>query len=503
MVRSTNEFFVLPKEYLDNNISFLTKHSQKTWNSVVKKQFYNNLLKAKETREAITNDDIKVDVHFQNGTVASYLFIPCNYTLFQVHESLRKGFGEAMKTSKSISFNLHYVPETFPVTQVQLIDALSSLVCLSIWSAPNYETIYKPKPIKKPKYGFYTDVPQEVTSNLIRKAELKAQATNQIRTLAMLPPNKLGSKELVEFALARAKRLKVKSEFINARKLKEMGAGAFSAVLQTTVSDGGIVVLKRPGKGSRQIALAGKGVTFDAGGLDLKTEGSMLGMHRDMTGAAVALSAFETLIKLDKSSSVYCYLAIGENLIGPDSYKPGDVLKLLSGQTIEIENTDAEGRLMLADTLAYADRELKPGALVIDFATLTGTAMDVLSTRWSLAMTRKEELWSLITQAGRKSGERVHPLPILEEFEDAVSSDTKLADYSQCTNYSHAEHCFAGAFLAEFIQSDKIHIHLDLSSESHEEGLGLISSEVTGFGVRWLIEFIELFNRQRPKLKQT
>jgi leucyl aminopeptidase len=496
MVRTTNEFIILPKEALDNNVSFLTNKSQKIWNPALKKQFYNKLIQAKETREAKMLDEVKVEVHFQNGTVASYLFIPCEYTLFQVHEAIRIAFNESIRLSKNISFNLNYVTPEFPVSQADLIDALSSLVCLSIWRAPNYETIYKEKPVNKPKYGFYTDVETVHVDTIIKKAELKARATNQVRTLAMLPPNQLGSEELVAFALRKGKQLKVKTRFLNVEKLEEMGAGAFCAVLQASKSKGGIVILHRPGN-DKEIALVGKGITFDSGGLDIKTESSMFGMHRDMTGAAVALSSFETLIKLDKKSSISCYLAIGENLVSASAYKPGDVIKLLSGETIEIENTDAEGRLLLADTLALANLELKPGAMVIDYATLTGSALDVLSTRWSLAMTRKENLWGAVIAASKKSGERVHPLPILEEFQDEVTSSAKTTDYSQCTGYAHAEHCFAGAFLTEFISEDKSHVHIDLSSEHHADGLGLVSSDVSGFGVRWTVEFIERAFRVR------
>lgn len=496
MVRSTNEFLVLPKEAIDSNVSFLTNKSQKIWNPVVKKQFYSKLLKAKETRQYHTKDDLTVEVHFQNGTTATYLFVPCDYTLFQVHEAMRSSFVDTIKTSRNISFNLNYITPEFPMSELELIDALSSLVHLSIWQGPNYETIYKPKVIQKPKYGFYTSVPQDVTAKTILKAELKALATNQVRTLAVLPPNKLESKDLVDYALNRAKKLKVQSRFLDYETLKEMGAGGFCAVLQASKSSGGIVVLRRPGN-DKEIALVGKGIVYDSGGMDLKTDSSMHGMHRDMTGAALALSAFEVLIKTDKKSSISCYLAIGENLISEKAYKAGDVLKLLSGETIEIENTDAEGRLLLVDTLALANKELKHGALVLDFATLTGSAMDVLSTRWSLAMTKKEELWPLIIKASKESGERVHPLPILEEFQDSATMNAKLTDYSQSTGYAHAEHCFAGALLAEFIDDDKFHIHVDLSSESHEGGLGLISSEVTGFGVRWIVEFVERFQKQR------
>jgi|GEM_PF-1298869 len=498
MVRTTTELIVLPKENLSHTVAQLTKRSQKNWNPVVKKQFASKLLQAKEKREANTLDEITVEVHFQNGTTAAFLFIPCEYTLFQVHEALRAAFESTIRTSGTISFNLNYIDSTFPMSQAQLIDALSSLVCLAIWQAPNYETIYKEKPIRKPKYGFYTEIGADKVAAIIQKAEICARMTNQVRTLAILPPNKLESVDLVEFAIARAKKLKVESEFINATALKQLGAGAFSAVLQTAQSSGGIVILKRPGSG-REICLVGKGIMFDTGGLDLKTDTSMVGMHRDMTGAAVALSTFEALIKSDRNSPISCYLAIGENLIGPNSYKPGDVIKSLSGETIEIENTDAEGRLVLADTLALANKSLAPGALVLDFATLTGSAVDVLSHRWSLAFTKSESVWPLIIKAGRTSGERVHPLPILEEFQDAVTSMSKVADYSQCTNYSHAEHSFAGAFISQFIGDDKIHIHVDLSSEWSEDGLGLVSSSVTGFGVRWATAFIELFCRSKQR----
>lgn len=494
--RSTNEFLILPKDLLKENVSTLTKVSQKTWNSTAKKQLYNKLLLAKETREANTYDHVIVEVHFQNGSMASFLFLPAGYSLFQAHESVRVAFQEIIKVSNNISFNLLHIPNSFNITQLQFVDALSSLVTLTMWEweKPNYETIYKIPSKKKPKYGFYTELDGETVNSVVRLAEIKAAATNQVRTLAMLPPNKLTSQDLVEYSLQKAKKLKVASEFYDIERLKEMGAGAFTAVVQTTESSGGIVVLKRSGKG-QEVCLVGKGIVFDAGGLDIKTDSSMYGMHRDMTGAAVALSTFEALAKTNKDLNLSCYLAIGENLVGPNSYKAGDVLTLLSGQTIEIENTDAEGRLLLADTLALADRELSAGALVINFATLTGSAMDVLSTKWSLAMTRDESLWENIIRSSKRSGERIHPIPISDEFQDEITSSAKITDYSQATGYAHAEHCYAAAFITEFISSDKKHIHIDLSSESRDEGLGLVSSKVTGFGVRWTMELIEQFLR--------
>jgi len=143
---------------------------------------------------------------------------------------------------------------------------------------------------------------------------------------------------------------------------------------------------------------------------------------------------------------------------------------------------------MLADTLSLVGKDFnKKEAIIIDFATLTGSALDVLGNGWALAMTKREDLWSQINQSSKESGERVHAMPILEEFEDAVTAGTRVADLSQCTGHPHAEHCFAAAFLSHFVKPDKIHIHVDLACEFREGGLGLVESDITGFGVRWAV----------------
>lgn len=487
--RITNELTVLTTDHLSSNAKVITQYSQKSWNSVVLKTLGKKLAQGRQSHEYRHGDSVKVEVHFQNGSVASFVFIPSDFTLFQVHEAMRDAFSPTIKESTSISYNLMFLNEDSPWRQESIVDALSSLTVLSFWDAPNYETDKDPKK-KMAVYGFYTHLNVDLVRELIREAEIKAYGTNQVRSLAMMPANKLNSKSLVDFALSVASRLKVESRFLSVSDLKNMGAGAFCAVLQGSESDGGIVVLRRPGK-TREVALVGKGVTFDTGGHDLKTDSSMFGMHRDMTGAAVALSAFEALSKINPDLSLSCYLAIGENMISERAYKPGDVITSLSGQTIEIENTDAEGRLMLADTLTLVNKEItKKDALIIDFATLTGAALDVLGNRWAIAMTKKENLWAQIAKSGKKSGERVHALPILEEFEDAVTSDTKIADLAQCTGYAHAEHCYAAAFLSHFVKPEKTHIHIDLACEERDGGLGLVSSNVTGFGVRWAVDFI-------------
>lgn len=495
--RSTNELIVLPESALHLQAAQLVRKSVKIWNPTNKKQFGVKLQQALAEPDKFTPATTRVRTHFQNGTVSTFLFIPESYSLFAIHEALREAFEETISKSQTVSFNLLGMNGEIKISQEEAIDALASLIHLSCWKPPSFKTYQQP--VKKaPRYGFYTDVSMDRVRTIVHQAEAKARATNQVRTLAMMPPNMLGSKDLIDYVMSKSRSMKISRRFINQKTLKEMGAGAFSAVIQTTESAGGILILKRPGN-SNEIALVGKGIVYDTGGLDLKTEGSMLGMHRDMTGAALAFSVFEAICKLDRSSSISCYLAIGENLIGEKSYKAGEVIKTLAGPTMEIQNTDAEGRMLLVDTLALANRELKKGAVIIDFATLTGSAADVLSTAYSIAFTNREDMMPLIALAGRKSGERVHPLPVPEEVSDEIWSYSDVADLIQCSPDDAIEHCYAAAILQAFVSPDKIHIHVDISSEHRNEGLGLVGSDVTGFGVRFAIDLIARLTRIRRK----
>jgi len=342
--RFTNEFTVLGIDSISGNAKTISQHSQKNWDSVSLKTLAKKLNQARQSSEYLQGGFVKVEVHFLNGSLAIFTFIPKHFTLFQTHEALRDSLSRPIRESGNISFNLMFMNEDSPWKQESLVDALSSLVVLNQWVAPTYGTT-KAQKRKMPSYGFYTHLATEIVQEIIRESEIKSRATNQARTLAMMPSNKLDSKALVDFSLEVAKKLKISSRFISVSELEQIGAGAFCAVLQGSESEGGIVVLRRPGK-TKEIILVGKGVTFDTGGHDLKTDSSMFGMHRDMTGAAVALSAFEALVNINPNLSLSCYLAIGENMISEKAYRPGDVITSLSGLTIE--------RVSAATSLALA-----------------------------------------------------------------------------------------------------------------------------------------------------
>jgi leucyl aminopeptidase len=272
--------------------------------------------------------------------------------------------------------------------------------------------------------------------------------------------------------------------------LKRKGAGAFLAVAQgSSERDAGILQLQyTPAKASKKktLALVGKGICFDTGGMNLKPARHMHGMHEDMEGSAVALGTLLALTEMKVNYPVDCYLALAQNHIGPDAYKQNDVVTAMNGTTIEIVHTDAEGRMVLADTLTLASQQ-KPG-LIIDYATLTGACVYALSTRYSGAFTNRDTFIQPIIDAGRHSGERVWPFPVDKDFDKPLDSD--IADIKQCTLDGEADHILAARFLSRFIDHNVPWIHVDLSAGNHKGGLGAIPTDITGFGVAFTLTLL-------------
>ena len=318
----------------------------------------------------------------------------------------------------------------------------------------------------------------------------ETKGNNLARYLTALPPNELTPGHYRQRIEKLARAYKWKAEFLDIKKLKARGAGAFLAVAQGSPEpDAGILHLCYvPKKKSTQpgLALVGKGICFDTGGTNLKPARHMHGMHEDMEGSAVALGTLLALTELKADFPVDCWLALAQNHIGPKAYKQNDVVKAANGKTIEIIHTDAEGRMVLADTLYFASQQ-KP-KLIVDYATLTGSCVGALSTRMSGALTNREKLVPVLIEAGYASGERVWPFPLPKDFEDALKSD--IADIKQCTLDSDADHILAAMFLKKFLANDPDWVHVDLSAGNHKGGLAHIPTDVTGFGVRLTLNLL-------------
>jgi leucyl aminopeptidase len=319
-----------------------------------------------------------------------------------------------------------------------------------------------------------------------------ARGTNLTRWLTALPPNVLHARGYRAAITGLARRHALKLTWLDERALRRAGAGAFLAVAQGNSSrDAGIAHLEyrppRRARGGRpDVALIGKGILFDTGGVNLKPHRSMLDMHTDMSGSAVALATLVALAELRAPIAADAWLAISENNIGPDAYRPQDVVRAANGVTIQVIHTDAEGRMVLADTLALAART-RP-RFMIDFATLTGACVYSLTERMSGAFSNRAALAHALYEAGRASGERVWNFPSEEDYDADLES--KVADVIQCTIDGKGDHILATRFLARFVPPEIPWAHVDLSSSTRSGGLAHVSTEVTGFGVRFALELL-------------
>jgi leucyl aminopeptidase len=328
-----------------------------------------------------------------------------------------------------------------------------------------------------------------------------AAAGNHLaRWLTTLPPNELDCRAYRRALQQLARREGWSFRFYDERALGRLGAGAFLAVTRANEHRGaGIARLTyRPRGARRRIGLVGKGICFDTGGINLKSHKSMLQMHGDMQGSAVAVGTLLTLARRRVPVAIDCWLALTENQIGPRAYRPQEVVQALNGVTVQVVHSDAEGRMVLADTLALAARA-QP-VLLLDFATLTGACVNALTDRYSGAFCNRPALEPALQAAGRASGERVWCFPMDRDFDDEL--DSPVADVMQCATDNKGDHILAARFLSRFVPDAVPWVHIDLSSSERKGGLAHVPTEFTGFGVRFAAQLLgdgTLFDRLEPR----
>lgn len=420
---------------------------------------------------------------------------------FALHDGLRKGLAFDAETTATLVLDLSAIRAA---EAERVLSAAASLLVLAAYEPTKYG---KKAEKKSGKPGGKT-VPELILKSPLSAARAReiyerglssGEAANLVRTLAEMPANELRPENYAEKAKAFAKEWGVKFEFYDRKALAKRGAGGFLAVVQADPSHGyGIAKLTyRPtGKSSgRKIALVGKGLCFDTGGYNLKTGDSMLEMHRDMTGSAVALATLGHLVRMGSTDTIECYLALAENLISTTAYRPNEVVIASNGISIEVVDTDAEGRMALSDTLVLAC-ESDPD-LVIDYATLTGAVVRAIDTRRSGVFSNRDSLRELAVEAGEASGERVWGFPIGEDYWESIQSE--IADVRQCATTNNSDHIYAATFLSSFVKPEIPWLHVDLSAESNKGGLGLSAKDVTGYGVRLTDEILRRFRPSKKK----
>ena len=348
-----------------------------------------------------------------------------------------------------------------------------------------------PLPTHKKKAGRKPLQKIELYGNADKKsfAGIEAVAAGNLlcRELTVLPPNELTPDHYRARVRKLAQLQNWKHEEFDMKALRKMGAGAFVAVAQgSDPEDAAIVHLSYSHPKAKQtIALVGKGICFDTGGHNLKPSKYMHNMHEDMNGSAVVLGILLAATQSKLPVNLDCWLALAQNHISPKAYKQNDIVKALNGTTIEVMHTDAEGRMVLADTLTLAARK-KPN-LIIDFATLTGSMAMALGARYSGVLGNRDKLVQRAVKIGKQSGERLCAFPLDDDYEAAL--DSKVADIKQCTLDGEADHILATRFLKRFVD-DTPWLHVDLSASRCEGGLGIAATEVTGFGVAWGLEML-------------
>ena len=323
------------------------------------------------------------------------------------------------------------------------------------------------------------------------QSQAMAAGNHLARWLTVLPPNELDCVAYRRALQQLARREGWSFRFYDERTLARLKAGAFLAVSRSNPHRGaGIVRLRYRPRGAGRVprlGLVGKGICFDTGGINLKSQKGMYMMHGDMQGSAVAVGTLLALTRSRARFEVDCWLALTENQIGPLAYRPQDVVRAANGVSIQVVHSDAEGRMVLADTLALASRE-KP-RLLIDFATLTGACVNALTERYSGAFTNRPDLQVPLQDAGRESGERVWCFPMDEDFDTDLESP--IADVMQCTPDSKGDHILAARFLSRFIGAGIPWVHIDLAASERKGGLAHVPTEFTGFGVRYAMHLLE------------
>jgi leucyl aminopeptidase len=275
-------------------------------------------------------------------------------------------------------------------------------------------------------------------------------------------------------------------------RLLRDGFGGILAVGRGSVRPPRLVRLDYvPAGATRHVVLVGKGITFDSGGLSLKPPDGMVAMKTDMSGGAAVLGAMSALRDLGVTSHVTALVPLAENMPGADATRPGDVIRHYGGRTVEVLNTDAEGRLVLADALAYATQELGPDA-VVDLATLTGAATLGLGRRHGALFTTSAGLADALVAAGEVGGDRLWPMPLVDDYRRSLESP--IADLR---NIADPETRFLGGaivaalFLREFVGATPW-AHLDIAGPARADGdEDEVTKGATGFGVRALLRWLE------------
>ena len=401
-----------------------------------------------------------------------------------VRKAIGKGLKELRRQGKSeVSiFSHEQVVEDFGLEQwCQWVGETSHLALYE------YRRFLSPANQSLDTVSVICDTVTEQATEALERGEILGKSTLIARNLINEPAADLYPEKLASEVIKLGETYGFEVDVFDEAQCRELGMHAFLAVGEAAEKRSRLIVMRWKGGEGEPIGLIGKGVTYDTGGLSLKPTGSMLHMKSDMSGSAIAIGTMCALAQLKSSKNVIAIVAACENSMGPKSFRPGDVLRSMNGKTIEIKNTDAEGRLTLADAICYAIRKEKVSS-IIDIATLTGAVKVALGDHIAGAVTNLDDLYAALGVASSKADEKFWRLPIDDQYRDLNSSE--IADIANTGRDGLAGTITAAAFVEAFTE-DLPWLHLDVAGISflrkdHE----YISKGGTGRGVRTLYHLI-------------
>jgi probable aminopeptidase NPEPL1 len=395
-------------------------------------------------------------------------------------------------------FVAHAVPREGPFGVVSVLESPDHLFATALAVAralPIYQSRSKPRPAVDVHLAFITRDGTSVTSPNLDAA---MAAVREAARLADMPTSELDTARFIAVARSTVESLPGASmRVIEGDALAAQGLGGLHAVGRAAVAPPALVHLiwngeqqggASPARDVTTWAWVGKGIVYDTGGLSLKTKTGMPGMKGDMAGAAAVLCAFEAAVRAGTRHRIHALLCLAENAVGPNALRPDDIITLYSGRTVEVNNTDAEGRLVLGDGVAWAAKNLNP-SIIVDIATLTGAQL-VATGRRHAAVITNDETWEHATVvAGRHSGDLVHPLPYCPEFYRAEFKSDVADMKNSVKNRENAQSSCAAQFIANHLGDyDRPWIHIDMAGPA----LGL-GERASGYGVGLLLSLIDVF----------
>lgn len=402
-------------------------------------------------------------------------------------ENMRRATGKIVNEikTKKISKALLHMPED---ASAELAKQVTIAALLTDYQYSDFKSDYKH--VDHTLTLVQEDADDE-TANAVWQGTIIGTMTNTIRRWSDGPPNVVTPSFLAE----QAKELSAEHDCIctifDRAQAEELGLNGFVAVGKGSASEERFIIVEyhTPDPDAPTIALVGKGVVFDTGGVNLKTEAGMIGMKYDMCGAAAVLGTVFTIAQLKPNINVIAIAPAVENKTGSQAYRPNDIITFFNGKHGEILNTDAEGRVILADALSYAEKIYKPDA-IIDVATLTGACVMALGHYFSGLMSRDQDLKNQLFKAAKNSGERLWELPMCDDYKKSLESP--YADFAHLAGSATGAGAITAAHFLENFVEDTPWAHLDIAGTSNKvENISYLNSKLaTGVGVRLLTDLI-------------